>query len=178
MLTFKKWQESRIAIIDGNALPTSDEEKARLSSDEFKGTEDSFVDVYGVEPLDGFIYERMGVIAILPKEHRDEPSKKYWIILFNEEPTFYTLEEAELWLWNNFVKDDVLETDKDVILDYIEELQHDWIHEGIAKVQEEFGMKSGDCSTKVDMDFRYAFSNLAKATYNQLKENGYLNNPK
>ncbi len=174
MLSFKKWQESRIAIIDGKALPTSDEEKARLSSDGFKYCEQSFVDVYGVEPIDGFIYERLGVIAILPKEHRDEPTKKYWVILYNEEPTFHTLEEAERWLWQNFVKGEVLPRDEDEIIDYIEELQHDWIHEGINKVQEEFGMISGDCTPSVDGEFRDAFNLLAKATLNQLKENDYL----
>tara|TARA_R110002020_G_scaffold448392_1_gene661197 strand:- start:161 stop:769 length:609 start_codon:yes stop_codon:yes gene_type:complete len=61
--------------------------------------------------------------------------------------------------------------DKDMVLDRIEELQHDWIHEGIANVQEQFGLTSGDCSNAVDMKFRHAFSELAKATLSQLIEN-------
>ena len=63
---------------------------------------------------------------------------------------------------------------KDEILDKIEELQHDWINEGIAQVQEKFGMNHGDCSPDLDSKFREVFKDLAKCTYEQLKENGYF----
>lgn len=63
---------------------------------------------------------------------------------------------------------------KDEILDKIEELQHDWINEGIAQVQEKVGMNHGDCSPDLDSKFREVFKDLAKCTYEQLKENGYF----
>ena len=63
---------------------------------------------------------------------------------------------------------------KDEMLDKIEELQHDWINEGIAQVQEKVGMNHGDCSPDLDSKFREVFKDLAKCTYEQLKENGYF----
>jgi len=60
------------------------------------------------------------------------------------------------------------------LIDEIEDLQHPWINEGIAQVQEKFGMKHGDCSMNLDMEFREVFTALAKCTYKQLKENGRL----
>ena len=63
---------------------------------------------------------------------------------------------------------------KDEILDKIEELQHEWVNEGIAQVQEKVGMNHGDCSPELDSEFREVFKELAKCTYKQLKENGYI----
>tara|TARA_R100000152_G_C6772005_1_gene198705 strand:- start:644 stop:850 length:207 start_codon:yes stop_codon:yes gene_type:complete len=67
---------------------------------------------------------------------------------------------------------------RDLILDKIVELQHDWINEGIAQVQEEFGMESGDCSVSLDMEFRDAFEKLAICTYKQLLENDIIKEEK
>lgn len=63
---------------------------------------------------------------------------------------------------------------KDQIIDKIEELQHGWVNEGIAEVQEKVGMNHGDCSLELDLEFREVFKSLAKCTYKQLKENGYI----
>ena len=60
------------------------------------------------------------------------------------------------------------------IIKEIEGLQHDAIQYAIAKVQEKYGMNHGDCSPSLDMEFREVFTALAKCTYKQLKENGYL----
>ena len=70
--------------------------------------------------------------------------------------------------------DELQNLSKDEILDKIEELQHSSINEAIAKVQEEYGMNHGDCSPSLDMEFREVFTVLAKCTYKQLKENGYI----
>ena len=63
---------------------------------------------------------------------------------------------------------------KDNKIDWIEELQHPWINEGIANVQKKFGMDHGTCSIALDLEFMEVFRNLAKCTYKQLKENGHL----
>ena len=60
------------------------------------------------------------------------------------------------------------------LIDEIEVLQHHWISEGIREVQKKFGMDHGDCSPGLDMEFKEVFGALAKCTYKQLKENGYL----
>jgi len=62
----------------------------------------------------------------------------------------------------------------DIILEEIEELQREWVNEGICKAQEKYGMNNGDCSFSMDMEFREVFTALAKCTYKQLRENGYL----
>jgi len=77
-------------------------------------------------------------------------------------------------LKRNNKMDELKNLSKDEILDKIEELQQDWINEGIAQVQEKVGMNHGDCSLELDLEFREVFKSLAKCTYNQLKENGYV----
>ena len=115
-MTFKEWQESRISVIQSVATPKNKKERARLSSDGFKYCMDSFVDTYGLDE-DGFIYNRLGVIAILPKKYRKDPKQKYWVLLFNEEPLFYKLEDAEKWLWENFVFPECIEWRDDSFFD-------------------------------------------------------------
>jgi len=46
-----------------------------------------------------------------------------------------------------------------------------WINEGIAKIQKQYGITSGDCSMELDMEFRDAYDKLAKCVYKQLEEN-------
>ena len=85
---------------------------------------------------------------------------------------------GKICIFNNIFKPEIKPINKpkgySKIIKEIEGLQHDWIQEAIAKVQEKYGMNHGDCSPSLDMEFREVFTALAKCTYKQLKENEYL----
>jgi len=90
----------------------------------------------------------------------------------------YGFTTSIICIFNNIFKPEIKPINKpkgySKIIKEIEGLQHDWIQEAIAKVQEKYGMDHGDCSPGLDTEFKEVFTALAKCTYKQLKENEYL----
>ena len=69
-----------------------------------------------------------------------------------------------------------MKKDKETIVWDIYEELFPWITDGLASIQEKYGMTSGDCSPGLDMRFREVFQDLCECTYDQMVEHGVLNN--
>jgi hypothetical protein len=96
-MTFKKWQESKMEVRGGKFVTKNEVQSYLAKTSSWENRLEALDDLYASShpKANGFCYED-GVIGIL--------GKKYWVIIFNNEKVFKSLEEAERWLWEEFVQ--------------------------------------------------------------------------